>query len=119
VTNLTEDLLARLRRVGVRPFVADALHLQGQALLGHGRTAEAREALRAARAEAEALGSRRSLWPVLASLGQLEAQLGNETQAQVLRQQAREIAEYIAGQAGTPELRASFLNSPLVCSLSA
>ena len=93
------------------PFRADALALKGKALLRQGRRLEAWEVLGEARAAAEALGSHRSLWPVLLLLSELEAQRGDETSAQELRRQARELIMVIAVRAGSPELRASFLNS--------
>ena len=104
--------LMRARRS--RIYLADALRLKGQALLGLGRPDEARKVLNEARAEAEAQGSRRAQWPILAALSRLEDQAGNTTEAQTLRQQAHEIIEYMADYTGTPEPRTSFLNTPQV-----
>ena len=106
-----EALVARLRKVGMRSFLADALHFKGKALLAQGRVEAARAAWMEARAEAEALGSRRVLWPVLAALAEIEAGRGNHAEAQMLRQQVREIIAYIADHC-PPDLRASFLNLP-------
>jgi len=106
-----EALVARLRKVGMRSFLAEALHFKGKALLAQGRVEAARAAWMEARAEAESLGSRRALWPILAALAEIEAGRGNHTEAQMLRQQAREIIAYIAGHC-PPDLRASFLNLP-------
>jgi tetratricopeptide (TPR) repeat protein len=106
-----EALVARLRKVGMRSFLADALHFKGKALLAQGRIEAARAAWMEARAEAEALGSRRVLWPVLAALAEIEAQLGNAAEAAALRRRAREIIQYIADHC-PPDLRASFLNLP-------
>jgi tetratricopeptide (TPR) repeat protein len=114
-----EALVARLRKVGMRSFLADALHFKGKALLAQGRVEAARAAWMEARAEAEALGSRRVLWPVLAALAEIEAQLGNAAEAAALRRRAREIIQYIADHcppdpsAGSGQsLRASFLHLP-------
>ena len=63
-----------------------------------------------ARAEAEAIGSRRMLWQILFALSRLET---DPTEAERLRQQAREIAKYIADHT-PPDLRASFLALPAV-----
>jgi tetratricopeptide (TPR) repeat protein len=116
-----EALVARLRKVGMRSFLADALHFKGKALLAQGRVEAARAAWMEARAEAEALGSRRVLWPVLAALAEIEAGRGNTTEAQALRQQARDIIAYIADHcppdpsAGSGQsLRDSFLHLPEV-----
>ena len=104
-----EALVARLRKVGMRSFLADALHFKGKALLAQGRVEAARAAWMEARAEAEALGSRRVLWPILAALAEIEAGRGNTTEAQALRQQACEIINYIADHC-PPDLRNAFLN---------
>jgi hypothetical protein len=118
VIELMHEFIARLRKYGVRPALPDALLLKGKALLAQNRMDEAREALTRSRAEAEALGSRRALWPALAALADPrldrgEAGRGNATEAQTLRQQAREIIHYIADHS-PPDLRASFLNLPEV-----
>ena len=101
-----------LRQTGIRLYFPDVLYLKGKALLGMSRTDEAWQTLNEARAEAEAIGSRRTLWPILIALSDIEAQRGNLAQAQSLHQQARQIVEFIADHAGSPELRASFLDSP-------
>jgi hypothetical protein len=88
------------------------LCLKGRSLLALDRPEEARSALLQARAEAEAIGSRRSLWPVLVALSQLEQSRGDAAQAEEHRRWAREIVEFIAGHISSPELRVSFLNLP-------
>jgi DNA-binding SARP family transcriptional activator/ATP/maltotriose-dependent transcriptional regulator MalT len=108
---VTEDLLVRLRRYGMRSGLPEALYLQGRALSGLGQIGAARDRLREARAEAEQMGSRRLLWPILSALGELEE---DGTQARRLRQSAREIVGTIAGQIDQSELRASFLKQPKV-----
>jgi ATP/maltotriose-dependent transcriptional regulator MalT len=109
-----DELSALLRKGGMRAYLPDALYLKAKALLAQNRVGEAHEVLADARAVAEAIGSRRSLWPILLSLSQLEAKRGNPVEAANLRQQTREIVEYIAGHAGTSELRTSFLSLPHV-----
>lgn len=108
-----DDFLARLRRAGVRPFVADALYLKGKALLAQGRLDEAHQILIAARAAAEALNSRRILWLILIAESEVEAQWGHTVTAQALRQQAREVVVYIADHCPS-DLRPSFLALPHV-----
>lgn len=112
--NLAADLLADLRQFGARPYLPEALHLQAQAWMAAGQGDPAHRSLMEARSEAEALGSRRRLWQILLDLSRLEARRGNAAETDGLRRQAREIVEYIADHAGTPELRASFLNVPAV-----
>ena len=116
-----DELLARLRKVGMRPFTADALYLKGRAVLVQGSVEAARAVLTEARAEAEALGSRRVLWRILAALAEIEVGRGHAAEAQTLRQQAREVIHYIADHcppdpsAGSGQsLRASFLHLPEV-----
>jgi hypothetical protein len=99
------DLLATVRDLGMRAFIPQGLYLQGRALLGLGQAEKARDTLMEARAEAEAIGSRRLLWQILATLADLETDL---LKAEYLRHQAREIIEYIADHT-PPEWRASFL----------
>ncbi len=106
-------LLSRLPKT-IRADRNEILYLQGQALIGLGRAAEARTTLRAAQAEAEALGVRRMQWPVLIALSEIEAQSGNPAGARLLRQQAKDIIAHLADHIHDPGLRASFLASPRV-----
>ena len=110
--SLMDEVTAYIHRAIRRPFIPEVLYLKGQALRAQGQTEAALEALNAARAEAEALGSRRNLWPILALLSEMEAQRGNATEAQSLRQQAAELITYIVSHIGDAELRASFLALP-------
>jgi len=109
-----DELLARLRQIGMRPFLAEALYLKGQALLAQGKIAEARAILIEARTEAEALGSRRMSWRIFTALSRIEAEHGHPAEARQLNQQARDTIEYIAAHIGSFELRTSFLNRPEV-----
>jgi len=77
--------------------------------LALGREEAALESLLEARSIAEAIGSRRMLWRVLFALSELEADL---TEAERLRQQARQIVEYIADHIDEVKLRQLFLNLP-------
>lgn len=113
VLAITDELI-EVRTSGVRSYVPDVLYLRGQALLAQGRAEEALGTLEEARAEAEALGSRRTLWPILFALSRLDAQRVNPAEAESLLYQAREIVTYIADHAGSTELRDLFLNMPRV-----
>ncbi|MBI3362184.1 MAG: hypothetical protein HY023_13860 [Chloroflexi bacterium] len=114
VLTLMDELAAKLRALGMRPFLADAYYQKGRALLTQGRDDEAGEVLQEGRLLAQSLGSRRSLWPILFALSQIEARRGNEAEAQSLRREACEVVEYIAAHTPTPELRESFLSLPEV-----
>jgi tetratricopeptide (TPR) repeat protein len=105
----TDALLTDLRQYGMRVHKAYALYLQGQALWGLGQEEAARDRFLEARAEAEAIGSRRTLWRILYALSQLEAE---PMEAERLRQGARRVIEYIADHIGQVELRESFLYLP-------
>jgi len=109
-----DELMLRLRQIGMKPFLAEALCLKGRALHAQGKIDEAHAVLTEARGEAEALGSRRMLWQILAALSRLEAERGDPVAAGKLHQQARAIIEYVADHIGTSELRASFLERPEV-----
>jgi tetratricopeptide (TPR) repeat protein len=106
--DLAEDVIGILRESGTRLFLTDALLLQGQALLAAGRRAEAEAALGMAQAEAEALGSRRTLWQVLAERARLADADGAQAEAAALWRQAGEIVAYIAVHAGSEALADSF-----------
>lgn len=113
---LIDALLERMHQIKMRFLVPEALYLKGQALVGQGQTEEGLEVLRAAYAEAEAMGSRRILLQILLALTRLEAGRGNREEAERLRAAARGVAEYIADHA-PPGLRDSFLRLPDVLGL--
>ncbi len=105
-----DKLVSFIREVGAGTFLPEALYLKSKALLALHRADEAGEILMKARVKAEAIGSRRSLWPILVALSQLEA---DPTETENLRRQAREIVEYIADHLPT-DLPDSFLGLPEV-----
>jgi tetratricopeptide (TPR) repeat protein len=108
--------LARQYRMGARVYRSDLLKIKANALFKQNDFSSWKDTLEQGRVEAEAIGSRRMLWQILAPLSEIEKELGNATEAEALRARAREIAEYIAGQ--TPsELRDTFLLRPEVRAL--
>jgi tetratricopeptide (TPR) repeat protein len=108
---LADEAMPVVRQAGIRLFLSDVLYFRGKALVAMGHMDEAHAALGEARAEAEAIGSRRSLWPILMALSDVATRRGNPAEADRLRRQAREIVEYIAAHSPV-ELRASFLDLP-------
>jgi len=110
----TDDSVSHLRQYGIRSVLPGALYLEGRAFLGLGREEAARDRLLEARAEAEALGAWRILWRVLDALSQLEK---DPSRAKELRQEARQVIEYIADHIDQDDLRTSFLSLPDVRSL--
>jgi hypothetical protein len=102
------ELVEHLERIGLAYLLPEARLLQAHAVLALGSSDAAQEILEQARAEAESLGAKRLLWPILAALAGMAQQRG-EAQAQGLQRQARENIEYIAAHVPTPALRQSFL----------
>ena len=99
--DLAREATQRLRGMGVRAYLPEALLLEAAALRAVGRESEARARLEEARGLASALGFTWALWRILAGLGD--------------RDEARLIVRNIAMRAG--EFRASFLALPEVSSL--
>jgi tetratricopeptide (TPR) repeat protein len=113
---LADELYGEVIRLDVRPYRADLQWLKGRALLALGRLDEAHIALSQAHADAEAIGSRRMLWPVLAALGELAKRRGQPAEAAALCAQAWTVVATLADH-GPPELREAFLHMPQVQSL--
>ena len=112
--SLAEDAIALLRRYAIRLGLPDLLHVKARAQRAAGRVAEAQTTLEAARTEAEDLGSRRTLWPILAELAALAEERGDQPGAGELWWQAAKHIEYIAEHAGSAELSASFFGQAAV-----
>lgn len=104
-----EELLADVERRGAHSYIPEALYIQGSALISSGQIDKAGNCLQRAQVEAESLGSRRMLWQILTAIAHIDVERGRDERARSLRRQARQILEYIANHAPTPELRATFL----------
>ncbi len=91
-----------------RPAVPEALLLRGRSLHRLGESELAREALRHAYLETEELGAQRILWQVLLEQSRLEAESGNQAQAEALRGQAGAAVAGLAASLGDLELRRRF-----------
>jgi hypothetical protein len=101
-------IVAHMRQFQLQQVLPDVLFVRGKAQWMLGERAQAQESFAQARAAADALGSRRMLWQILAALAELEDDAAQEN---ALRAQACEIAAYIVEHM-SPELRESFLNLP-------
>ncbi len=112
--NLMDEVVTILQSIGAGPFLDDAWLLKGRSLLKLNRLAEARSVLAQARSAAEAIGSHRIYWQVLAQSSEVEAALGNVTEADQFRQRAKAEIDFIASQIDLEEVRSSFLNQPQV-----
>jgi tetratricopeptide (TPR) repeat protein len=114
-----KHLTGRMRQAGIRQYLPEALWLQGKALLALSEPDLARDTFLEAKRAGQETGARRLLWQILWELSKLETAAGNASDAGPLRQQAQEMANYIADHAGDEELRASFLSLPQVQSVLA
>jgi class 3 adenylate cyclase/tetratricopeptide (TPR) repeat protein len=97
----------------------DLRWLEGDALLRAGDLSAASAALHVARAEAESLGSRRTLWLILWSLARLAEAEGRPTDGADLRRQARAIVDDIAESLSSLGLAESFRRTPYPSALLA
>ncbi|MEW6400306.1 MAG: adenylate/guanylate cyclase domain-containing protein [Chloroflexota bacterium] len=113
---LADDLLneaAPLTRVDI----PEVLRWKGLALFGLKRHEEAHQVLAEARSRAEDSDSNLHLWPILAGLADVNSKLGNQSEADANREQARRVIAEIAESLHEVGLRDSFLNQPRVQSL--
>ncbi|MCZ6530945.1 MAG: hypothetical protein O6949_11555, partial [Chloroflexi bacterium] len=117
--DLAVALVNDLEKTMGRLAATRVLYLQGQAQLGRRNVEGAQETLIRARAEAEEIGSRRTLWKILAALAEIQAGQGETSAAKELREQAQEIIRYITDHTSDASLRTSFLSRADVKSLLA
>lgn len=116
---LAEAALARLGSAGARLFLPDVLRAHGRALLALGRRQEAYHSLLEARREARRQNSRRSLLPVLLDLIPLSPEGVAPAPTEELegpppdlRQEARQVLDYVSAHLELPGLRQAFLGQP-------
>lgn len=109
-----DKLIKYLEQTGIRTFASDALALKSQAQAGLGNHEEAWQTLQFAKQVAEELGSRRSLWPILARLARISEANGDHKMAQQLRSGTRQVLQYIIDHISSVDLRISFSNRPEV-----
>ncbi len=92
----------------VGQYIPEALFLKGKAHLLNGEQDLAKSAFEQARLAAEAIGSRRLLWQILAALAGVESDNGKTA---ALKAQAREIIQFIADHIHEDAMRSQFLQS--------
>ncbi|MDQ2912425.1 MAG: AAA family ATPase [Chloroflexota bacterium] len=97
----------------------DLKWLEGDALLRSGDLSAASTVLQRARSDAEALGSRRTLWLILWSLARLADAEGRASDGVDLRRQARAIVHAIAESLSSRRLADSFRRTPHASALLA
>jgi tetratricopeptide (TPR) repeat protein len=102
-----------LARIGIEPFLPEALLLKGDALRASGAATEAEAVLREARSMASHLGFA-ILWRIDAALSELAAQRGDASVASELAAEARATIDRVAVSLDDEDLRRSFLAVPEV-----
>jgi len=111
---IIDPIVEDSQRFKVGQYLPEALFLKGQAHLMNGEHDVAKSAFEQARLAAEAMGSRRLLWQILAALVELESDRGKSA---ALKAQAREIIQFIADHIASNETRSLFLQSEGVSAL--
>ncbi len=109
--DVSTRLLERLREIGLRAYIPEALYYKGLAERGLGQLESARASLSQARIEGQAMQARWQLWQILAALGEIEFGCGKTSEAEKFFAKSRELIAYIADHAPA-ESRESFLNLP-------
>jgi tetratricopeptide (TPR) repeat protein len=107
-----QDQVQQFRAAGFHRDLATEMWLRGKVHLALEHVDQAKNALLEARTVAEGKGERTILWQILATLSELEEGCGDREAAKKLNDQAREVIETIAENAG--ELRDAFLAQPAV-----
>jgi len=115
--NMINEFLEKVGQKGMLAHVTPKLLLKGRILQQAGRSDEAIETLGEALAMAREQNVRPVLWRICALLADLEAERGNKTEAQSLREEARVAIDFMVEHAGGEDLRASFLAIPQVQSI--
>jgi tetratricopeptide (TPR) repeat protein len=114
-----ETHVNRLRSMGLRLYLPEALLTQARCRLRLGQAAEAATALAEARAETEAMDLPMVKWQILAAQGEAAESAGRLAEAGSLRAAARTMVQAIAERVPFAELRQSFLARPDVRALDA
>jgi len=107
------DEVAPLTRVDI----PEVLRWKGIALLRLNRYDEALHVLTEACSLARGLGANPQLWPILASLADINSILGNDKEAESNHGEARKIVEQIAESLREVGLRETFMNQPRIQAL--
>ena len=110
---LCEELLAEAAPL-TRVDIPEVLRWRASALVGLGRIDEAQRNLTQARSLARESDSNLHLWLILSDLAEVNMELGNPSEADSNREEARRVIERIADSLQKVGLRDSFLNQPRV-----
>ena len=111
---IADAVVETIQKLKISQYLPEALFLKGQAHLMNGEHDLAKDAFEQARLAAEAIGSRRLLWQIIASQAEVEP---DQEKSTALKVQAREIVQFIADHISGDELRSLFLQSESVHAL--
>lgn len=106
-----DSMIQYLQKTQGRGLLSEPLFAKGKILMARDELDDAAEILMEARETAESLSARRMLWQIYAALAEIQTRRGNESVAFQLREEARQIIEYIAAHS-TEEQRGAFMNLP-------
>ncbi len=113
----TDQILARLEEAGALMYVPNVTYYKGLSQIALGDLNGAYSTLEEARKGAQKMNARTYLWPILVALAEIATRRGDSSQAESLRQRARELVVYIADHTGSPERQASYMAQPAVKAL--
>ncbi len=110
-----EDLCAvtipRVEAVGMLLWLPELLQLQSEVWLARRQVELAYPTLQRAKVIAETTKNRVVLWPILFQLSEIATQQGDQIAAEIYRQQAWSVVDFIAGNLSNPQLRATFMQT--------
>jgi tetratricopeptide (TPR) repeat protein len=106
---LVDEFLYKIRQDGMVSLIPEKLLLEAKILSKLDRHDEAYDVLIEAHSLATEQNARSVLWQICSRLAEMEVSRGNLTEAQSLKEQAREVIDYIAEYAGRDDLCTSFL----------
>jgi tetratricopeptide (TPR) repeat protein len=110
--NAVAPIIARYQETGIEYRVAEAFLIQARAWTAQSHFERAEALLTKARAISERMMARQTLWQILLEQSQIADARGDVAQAKMLRDQAREIVNYVSAHISDAELHGSFLNLP-------
>ncbi len=113
---LADELLNEVLPL-TRVDIPEVLRWKGKALIGLGQFDSAHQSLTEACSLARGLDAKPQLWPILASLTDVNSKLGKQKEAEANREEARTIIQQIAESLHEIGLSESFLNQHRVQAL--
>ena len=113
---IIDPVVKECQQFKVGQYISEALFLKGKAHLMNGEQDLAESTFEQACLAAEAIGSRRLLWQILAAMAEIES---DHEKSALLKAQARENIQFIADHIGSDELRSLFMQSEAVKKLMA